>query len=92
MTVDSVEEPGEAEAEHCPQKEHPKNHLLLQRGHEVHIWSEHGQDSQKEKQHKTCRREKKKKETKEKDGTCTLTADGVKPALKQQGSTVGTAV
>ena len=52
MTIDSVEESGEAEAEHCIQKEHSPNHLLLQRSHEVHIWSEHGQDSQKEKQHK----------------------------------------
>lgn len=30
MTVDGVEEPGEAEAEHCAQKEHPEHHLLLE--------------------------------------------------------------
>lgn len=53
MTVDGVKEPGEAEAQHCAQEEHPKNHLFLQGGHEVHIWPEHGQDSQKEEQHKT---------------------------------------
>lgn len=60
MTIDGVEEPGETEAQHCTQKEHPKHHLLLERGHEVHIWSEHGQDSQKEKQHKTYGKEKEK--------------------------------
>lgn len=59
MAIDGVKEPGEAEAEHRAQKEHPENHLLLQRGHEVHVWSEHGQDSQKEKQHKTYRKGKK---------------------------------
>jgi hypothetical protein len=49
MTVDSVEEPGETEAEHRAQEEHPEDHLLLQGSHEVHIWSQHRQDSQKEK-------------------------------------------
>ena len=56
MTVDGVEEPGEAEAEHRPQEEHAEHHLLLKRGHEVHVRSQHGQDSQEEKQHKACRR------------------------------------
>ncbi len=37
MAVDSVKKPGEAEAQHCTQEEHPEHHLLLQRGHEVHI-------------------------------------------------------
>lgn len=58
MTVDGVEEPGEAEAEHGAQEEHPEDHLLLQGGHEVHVWPEHGQDPQKEKQHETWRRKK----------------------------------
>lgn len=53
MTLDDVEEPREAEAEHCTQKEHAKNHLLLNRGHEVHIWSKHGPDSQKDEQQET---------------------------------------
>lgn len=35
MTKDGGEEPRETEAEHCTQEEHPKNHLLLERGHEV---------------------------------------------------------
>lgn len=70
MAIDGVKEPGEAEAEHCAQKEHPENHLLLQGGHEVHVWSEHGQDAQKEKQHETYRREKKKGVRKM--GICTL--------------------
>ena len=30
MTVDGVKEPGEAEAEHGAQEEHPEDHLLLQ--------------------------------------------------------------
>ena len=58
VTVDGVEEPGEAEAEHRAQEEHPEHHLLLKGGQEVHVWSEHGQDSQKEKQHKTYRTER----------------------------------
>ena len=56
MTVDSVEEPGEAEAEHRSQEEHPEHHLLLERGHEVHVRPQHGQDPQEEKQHKACSR------------------------------------
>ena len=58
MTIDGVEEPGEAEAEHRSQEEHPEHHLLLKGGHEVHVRSQHGQDSQKEKQYKTYRRER----------------------------------
>ena len=60
MTVDSVEEPGEAETEHRSQEEHPEHHLLLEGGHEVHVWPQHGQDSQEEKQHETYRRERSK--------------------------------
>lgn len=91
MAIDGVKEPGEAEAEHRAQKEHPENHLLLQRGHEVHVWSEHGQDSQKEKQHKTYRKGKK-NNPEEKGNMCTLTVHGVQSVLKLQGLAVQTAV
>lgn len=42
VAVDCVEKPGEAEAEHGSQEEHPEHHLLLQRCHEVHVGPQHG--------------------------------------------------
>jgi len=57
VTVDSVEKPGEAEAQHRPEEEHPKHNLLLERSHEVHVGPQHGQDPQAEEQHKTCRKQ-----------------------------------
>lgn len=54
MTVDGVEQPGKAETQHCSEEEHPEHHLLLKRGHEVHVGPQHGQNPQEEEQHKTC--------------------------------------
>lgn len=50
VAVDSVKEPGEAEAEHGTQKKHPKHHFLLQRGHEVHVGPQNGVRAQTNKQ------------------------------------------
>jgi len=55
VTVDGVEKPGEAEAQHRPQEEHPEHHLLLERSHEIHVGPQHGQDPQAEEQNETCR-------------------------------------
>lgn len=42
VAVDGVKEPGEAEAEHSSQEEHPEHHLLLQWGHKIHVGPQHG--------------------------------------------------
>lgn len=42
VAVDGMKKPGETEAEHSSQEEHPKHHFLLQRGHKVHVGAQHG--------------------------------------------------
>lgn len=48
VTVDCMEEPGEAQAKHSTQEKHPEHHFLLQRSHEWYIWPQHGQSAQTE--------------------------------------------
>lgn len=42
VAVDCMKKPGEAEAEHSSQEEHPKHHFLLQRGHKIHVRPQQG--------------------------------------------------
>lgn len=53
MAVNCVEEPGEGEAENGSKEEHPNHHLLLQRCYERHVWPEHVEDSQTQKEYTT---------------------------------------
>lgn len=42
VAVDGMKKPGEAEAEHSSQEEHPEHYLLLQRSHKIHVGPQHG--------------------------------------------------
>ena len=53
MAVDRVEEPRKRKAENGPQEEQPKDHLLLQRGHEGDVWTEHIKDPQAQEEYTT---------------------------------------
>ena len=55
VAVDSVEEPGEGEAEDGSQEKHPDHHFLLDRSHQRHVGSEHVHQSQKDENQTACR-------------------------------------
>ncbi|GCC46176.1 hypothetical protein chiPu_0030063 [Chiloscyllium punctatum] len=53
MAVDGVENPGEEEAEHGSQEEHPEDHFLLHWGDKVDVGPEHVHDAQDQEEQET---------------------------------------